>query len=354
MFALIAAVALAGKSQAQANKVIRFIQAGPADGAKLTTAFLNPVMEGFTYGVNGGWFSTARTHDRLGFDISISATGVFFPTSSQFFRPDALNLDNTTLVNASGDAPTMMGPETSTTYQSTIETPGGPETISFSGAPGLDFANRWLVQGIAVPMFQASVGIGKKTDAKIRFIPTVGLGSYTRAGLVGLGFQHDIKQHIKAWTEKSFDFSLFAGYTRVAGEIQTAIGDIPRPAGDTRAQETSFKVHAFLVQALVSKQLEAITFYGGIGYNASRSTTEVLGSYVIFGDGTDNEVVLTDPLDLSFRNNCMRVTAGARVQIGHFFMYGDYTLEERSAITVGIGYAGTDGRGEKGNKEIRK
>src|SRR5690606_31915033 len=112
------------------------------------------------------------------------------------------------------------------------------------------------------------VGIGKKTDAKIRFIPTVGLGSVTRAGLVGLGFQHDIKQHIKAWSERSFDLSLFAGYTRVAGEIQTAIGDLPRPAGDTRPQETLCNLHACLVPPMVSKQIEAMAFYSGVIYKS--------------------------------------------------------------------------------------
>ncbi|HEX7016660.1 MAG TPA: DUF6588 family protein [Cyclobacteriaceae bacterium] len=335
---LLFAVALATDTFAQANRFITYIQAGAVDGSKLTSAYLNPVMEGFTYGVNGGWSNTAHTHDRLGFDISISATGIFFPSSATTFRPAELGLTNTTLVGGNGVAPTIVGPENSTVFETTLNTPGGPETINFSGAPGLDFANRWLVKGITVPMFQAAVGIGKKTDAKLRFIPTVGLGSVTRAGLVGLGFQHDIKQHIKAWSEKDFDLSLFAGYTRVAGEIQTAVGDFPPAAGDTRAQETPFKVHAFLVQALISKQLEAITFYGGVGYNVSKSNAEVLGSYVIFGDGTDNEVVLTDPLHLSFNDNSMRVTAGARLQIGHFCIYGDYTLQQRSAVTVGIGY----------------
>lgn len=331
--------ALAYDAAAQANQFIRFLQAGAPDGGKLTSAFIHPVMEGFTYGVNGGWYHTARTHDRLGFDISITATGVFFPSSALTFRPDQLDLNNTVLVGGNGYAPTMIGRETQTTYESTISTPGGPETINFEGAEGMDFANRWLVQGMTVPMFQASVGIGKKTDAKLRFMPTVGLGSVTRAGLVGLGFQHDIKQHIRAWDEKAFDLSLFAGYTRVAGEIRTSIGDIPRRAGDTQPQETIFKVHAFLVQALFSKQIKTITFYGGIGYNTSRSTADVMGSYVIYGDETDDEVVLIDPLNLSFRENSMRVTVGGQLQFGHICLFGDYSYQGRSGVTLGIAYS---------------
>src|SRR5690606_41481311 len=92
-------------------------------------------------------------------------------------------LDNTVLVGGNGYVHTKIRAKTETTYASTINTPGGPETITFSGAQGMNFADRWLVKGMTVPMFQPAVGIGKKTDAKLRFIPTMGLGSVTRAGL---------------------------------------------------------------------------------------------------------------------------------------------------------------------------
>lgn len=335
---LLITAALAHDTLAQANQFAKFLQAGTADASKLTSAFLNPVMEGFTYGVNGGWYHTARAHDRLGFDVSITATGVFFPSSSLTFRPADLDLDNTVLVGGNGYVPTMIGAKTETTYESKINTPGGPETITFSGAQGMNFADRWLVKGMTVPMFQAAVGIGKKTDAKLRFIPTIGLGSVTRAGLVGLGFQHDIKQHISAWRDKPFDLSLLAGYTRVAGEIRTSITELPRPEGDTKPQETTFKVHSFLVQALISKQYRIIGLYGGIGFNTSRSLADVMGSYIIFGQGTVNEVVLTDPLSLKFRENSVRITAGGSLNFGHFTFYGDYSYQGRSGVTLGAAY----------------
>jgi hypothetical protein len=335
---LIGAVSIVYDSSAQASQFIRFLQAGTADGSKLTRAYLNPVIESLSYGVNGGWHHTARPHQRLGFDVSLSATAVFLPSSAQSFRADELGLENTVLLNPSGIAPTMIGSDVNTTYQSAIETPGGTELVEYAGAEGLDFPDRWLVQGVAVPMFQAGVGIGKNTDLKLRFIPTLNLGSVTRAGLVGLGFMHDIKQHIPAWRTKTFDLSLFAGYTRMSGEINTSTMGFNRPDNDLRQQEMPFKVHAFLVQGLISKQLTTVTFYGGIGYNAVRSRADVLGSYVTFSDGGDNQVVLTDPFSLSFRNNSMRVSAGARLNIGDFYLHGDYTLQEYSTISLGLGY----------------
>lgn len=335
---LVFAVGIVHDSNAQANQFIRYLQSGPADASILTRAYLNPVIEGLSYGVNGGWNHTARAHQRLGFDISLSATGVFLPTSAQSFRPAELGLKNTLLLTPSGVSPTAIGPDEPTTYLSTFETAEGTQLIEYAGAEGLDFSDRWLVEGVAVPMFQAGVGIGKNTDLKLRFIPTLDMGSVTRAGLVGLGFMHDIKQHIPAWRIKTFDLSVLAGYTRISGEIDATSVGFARPDDDLRQQEVPFKVHAFLLQALISKKLGAITFHGGIGYNATRSTADVLGSYVIFGSSVDDQVVLTDPFSLSFKNNSMRVNAGARLNIGGFYLHGEYSLQEYSAVTLGLGY----------------
>jgi len=335
---LIFVVGFVFDSNAQANQFIRYLQAGSPDAGILSRAYLNPVIEGLSYGANGGWVHTARTHQRLGFDISLSATGVFLPSSAQSFRPADLDLENTLLLSPSGIAPTIIGSDVETTFLSSFETPQGTQLIEYAGAEGLDFSDRWLVQGVAMPMFQAGVGIGKSTDLKLRFIPTLQMGSVTRAGLVGIGFMHDIKQHIPAWKIKTFDLSLLAGYTRISGEIDASSVGFTRPDADLRQQEMPFKVHAFLLQALISKKLGTVTFHGGVGYNVTRSTADVLGSYVIFGTTEDDEVVVTDPFSLSFKNNSMQANAGVRLDIGGFYLHGEYSLQEYSAVTLGLGY----------------
>lgn len=334
---LIFAAGAVQESDAQANQFIRYLQAGPADARKLSYAYLEPVMEGLSYGASGGWYHTARTHQRLGFDISLSMTAVFLPSSAESFRPDQLGLENTTFLTPSGVSPTIVGRKVETSYQSVWETPQGSEVVEYAGAKGADFPGSWLVRGAAVPVLQAGVGIGKNTDVKLRFLPTLNFGSVTRTGLVGIGFMHDIKQHIPAWRIKTFDLSLFAGYSRVAGEIDATNVGFTRPGNDLRQQEMPFKVHAFLVQALMSKKLNNFTFYGGVGYTTVKTTADVLGSYLVFGT-EDDGVILTDPFSLSFDNKSLRVNAGLRVNIKGFYLHGEYSLQEYSAITAGIGY----------------
>jgi hypothetical protein len=59
------------------DDLIRFFQAGQKDGSKMLTAYINPIVEGFSYALNGGWFHTAKVHKLGGFDINIAVTPVF-------------------------------------------------------------------------------------------------------------------------------------------------------------------------------------------------------------------------------------------------------------------------------------
>ena len=40
------------------------------DASKLTENYLNPAMKGLMYSMNGGWYTTAKTHKKFGFDIT--------------------------------------------------------------------------------------------------------------------------------------------------------------------------------------------------------------------------------------------------------------------------------------------
>ena len=176
-----------------AGDVVDFVQTGKEDASQLTRAYLNPVVEGISYGVNGGWYHTAKAHQSLGFDLSISANAVFIPGSHRVFKPNELDLKNTTLTSpANGDAPTIIGPEENTTYQTTVT----GQQVVFDGPEGLDMKKRFKVQGVVTPMIQAGIGIYKNTDLKIRFYPESNVGDDGKVKMIGFGIMHDIKQHI--------------------------------------------------------------------------------------------------------------------------------------------------------------
>ena len=56
------------------------ITAGAADANTLMGAYIAPAMEGLVYSMSGGWYHTAKTHKKLGFDITIGVNAAMVPS----------------------------------------------------------------------------------------------------------------------------------------------------------------------------------------------------------------------------------------------------------------------------------
>lgn len=308
-----------------------FLQAGPADASKLMGAYLNPVIEGLSYGFNGGWYTTGKAHKPLGFDISVSFNAVFIPSSKNYFRPGDLGLQTTKLVSpTSGNAPTIAGPDDKTTYSFDANNDNQPEG-TFDGPGGLDFKETFKVSGVLSPTAQIGIGIYKNTDLKVRWIPEVTFGD-SKIKLLGFGVMHDIKQHIPGIKVLPFDLSILVGYTNIKG-VTDMSGTFSPSAGDNSKQEMTYNMNAWLFQAIISKKLAIFTFHGGIGYNTIATDSDVKGSYVIAG----YPQAFKNPVALRFKNNSMRVSAGIRMNFGPIYLNGEYTLQEYSTVSVGLG-----------------
>ena len=325
--------------QAQSD-LTNFLQAGKEDASKLMSSYMDPIVVGLSYGLNGGWYHTAKAHKTLGFDIGVSFNAVFIPSSHNTFRPGDLNLANTQLISpTSGDVPTVVGPEVDSEYETSLVTPAGTQTISFDGPPGLDFKDKFKISGVLAPTVQVGLGIYKNTDLKFRFVPEQSFDD-TKIGLIGFGLMHDIKQHIPGLKLLPFDLSVLAGYTKISGSVGME-GLFDKPANDLAKQEMNFEINAWLFQALISKKIAIITFYGGIGYNAVKSSSDVTGSYVIYEDSqnSSNNVTIKDPVSLAFKNNSFRLTGGIRFNLGPLYLNGDYSIQEYNTLSVGLGFA---------------
>jgi hypothetical protein len=117
-------------------------------------------------------------------------------------------------------------------------------------------------------------------------------------------------------------------------------GLFDKPANDPATQEMNYEINAWLFQAIISKKLSLFTFYGGLGYNAIKSSSDVVGSYTIYEDSqnSSNNVVIKDPVSLTFKNNSFRLTGGLRIQLGPFYLNGDYSFQEYNTASVGLGF----------------
>jgi hypothetical protein len=346
LFALILVSGVSFSSSAQnEDDLIRFLQGGQEDGGKLITAYINPFVEGFSYALNGGWFHTAKVHKLGGFNFNFSVTPVFIPKSKDYFDPQTLNFN--TIVGFTNDsksganAPTFIGPKDQTTYYLNFDLDGDGNVNSegnlidaddtFNGPQGLGIRDAIKMAPTGAPMAQVGIGLIKGTDLSFRFIPKVELGN-TEVNLIGFGLRHDVKQHIPGIKMLPFDLSVMAGFTTFKG-VTDLSGDYP---GSN--QEAVYKFNAFLLQALVSKKLAFVTFFGGVGYNGVKTTAKINGTYTFFSGEPGEFTTSPNPYSGTFKNNSMRMDVGMRINILAFYLYGAYSLQEYSAVTAGLGF----------------
>jgi len=318
------------QAYSQEGELTEYLRASKDDANKLIGAYVSPVVEGLSYGLNGGWYHTAKAHKTLGIDIGVSVNAVFVPTSKNYFDPNAVLGPNATIetVQPNAKASTFIGPSGKTQYRFK-----NSPTTTFSGPEGIDLKGNIGMNVIPAPTAQIGIGIWKNTDLKFRYMPEVEV-SETKIKMIGFGLMHDVKQHIRAIKLLPFDLSIVAGYTRFNGTTGLE-GTFAKPANDQRRQEMTYQMNAWLIQALISKKLSVITFYGGIGYNSINTKVNIVGSYQV--DENPNVPALKDPFGVKYKNSSLRATAGMRLKLGPIYLNGDYSFQEYGTLSVGLG-----------------
>jgi len=305
------------------------IKGSVADANILLEGYIAPAMKTLGSGLNQGWYNTAKPHQTLGVDLTISTSLMYVPSSDMLYLVDNNKLDKITLVEydnkqigptESANVPTIFGPDKSPFYEvdgEIVETPGG---IDLKDA--IKIAN-----ALPVPMYQLGVGLPKGFDLKVRFAPTVTLQDF-RFNLWGIGVMHDIGQYIPVVKALPVDISLFAGYTKMEAE-QGLTGTV---AGQN--QKGVLEFNSTTIQALVSKKISVLTLYGGVGYNIANSNLAMKGTYDM---DDDNIAETTDPVNLDFSTSGFRATGGLRLKLAVFTLHADYTFADYNALTAGFG-----------------
>jgi hypothetical protein len=326
---LIAAFALLTLPVLAQNDIDQLIKGGVADANKLLEGYTAPLLKTFGYGLNQGWYNTAKTHKKLGVDLTVSLSIVYTPDEDLFYTVNnnsmtTIKLENTgtaaVAANGSGKVPTLFGPAVAPTYRIVD---GGS---TFSGPEGVDLKKEIGMQALPIPVANLSIGLPKGIDVKLRFVPELTIGDDSKFKLFGVGVMHDIKQYLPGVKELPFDLAAFVGYTNMKFTVDM---EPTRPD-----QKGIFETTSITMQGLISKKISVLTFYGGLGYNLANSRLALEGAYDMNQDGTYET---KNPVDLKVDANGPRMTAGMRLKLAVFTFHGDYTLQKYNALTVGFG-----------------
>jgi hypothetical protein len=314
------------------------------DASKLTENYMNPLMKGLLYSMNGGWYTTAKTHKKFGFDITISANASFIPSSSQNFNFNVADYEFLTTANGETSLPTVMSENSSETTIDVSIPIDGTNTFkvgSFQMPGGI--TEDLPVNAVPTPMIQIGLGLPSRTDVKLRFVPKLSFDDDVEVSLIGVGLQHDITQYLGPIDKLPLSVSILAAFTRLKATY--AIND-DSVSDNVSIQngEAEFTMNAWTIQALGSLDFKIITLYGGFGYNQGKSEINIKGDYNLSYDVQDssgntistvNETV-SNPVNLDFEANGVRTTLGARLNLGPIKIFGDYTFQKFNTLSVGI------------------
>ncbi len=330
-------MAFTSKSQNIAE-LSQFFKAEKNDASALIKSYVSPAVNAISNGMTSGWYTTGKAHKTLGFDLGVSLSAVFTPSSDNYFTP-ALSSNTTfkNLTNPSQGAPSVVGPKDITEYKSTYDPDGASgslpqQTFTINGPEGLDLKKNIGFSALPVPMIQLGIGIIKNTDLKIRFVPEQKSNSVTFK-MFGIGVMHDIKQHIPGIKKLPFDLSVLAAYNSVSGTASLA-----STSGVTSNDGSlAYKLNSWVAQAIISKKISVLTGYLGVGYGSVNSNVDITGTFMV--PTSTIPFSIKDPLALGLSNSSAKLTAGIRLKFGPVYLSGDYTLQKYDALTLGFGFA---------------
>lgn len=313
------------------------------DANRLTQEYVNPALKGLVYSMNDGWYTTGKTHELLGFDITIGVNLALVPESDKsfLFRSENYNF----LTTSTGDdeeTSTVLGGDEGRILDVRIPIGDGTFKVAQFEMPG-GIGEELPVNGVPGPIVQLGLGLPTKTDLKLRLVPNIGADDKVKNFLLGLGFQHDVTQYIPTLDETPFSLSALVayGHTKVTYliEDEEALDDVTVTNG-----KGEFKLNTLTFQAIGSVDLKIINFHASLGYGRGGSSLKLKGDYALTYDIEDNQgnnlgtvnETLSNPINLDTTVGSLRFSVGTRIDLSIFKIYAAYALQEYNTVSAGI------------------
>ena len=316
--------------------------ASSADANKLMEAYFTPAMEGFIYGMNNGWYHTAKVHKILGFDLTVGLSAAIVPSSKELFQISSLGLSNG-LSSTSATASTFAGPDTPTNFTVTRNvTVGGTNqavTANFEMPGGV--TKDLPLNAVPAPVAQVNIGLPFKMEAMVRYFPETDLGDDGgKAKMLGLGLKKEITSWFGPLDKLPLHVSLLAAYT----SMDVSYGFPNSNAGDALQVSNglaAFELRAYTAQAIASLNFPFINIYGGFGYSSGKSTLKMTGSYsgtydYTVGGVPQKETINLTPPNMEFEASGVKTTIGARISLWFLKIFADYTIQEYNTVSAGV------------------
>lgn len=331
-------------TNAKAQDIGQIFAGSQADANKYFNSYMKPFGEGEIYNLSRGWFSTAKAHKLLGFDVSVNMQTVAIPGDKQNFTFNNSDYSTFKLAGAASSAtlPTFMGGTTSQQILVITTVNGQPVTTNFNVPNGIgdDFKKNISFLPVSVPLPVAQVGIGifKHTDLKVRYFPKTNFNKVD-IGVFGVGLQHEFSNYLPFIKKAPFlHLSALAAYNKVDASYLPNLTSTSSPVSSSDSK-INYSISSFTVQAIASVKLPIVEFYTSVGYSGGKSNIDFKGHYTVKYTGTTATANLTDPVSLNYTGNGLSNTWGVRFNLAIFKIYADYTFSKYNGLGAGIAFS---------------
>lgn len=350
--------------------------------------YFKPMAQGIAVSMGSGWVHTAKTHSKLGFDVTFSAAFTSIPASeASFTSSDISGMENDGYYFSNGTQDSRPPSNDIITFPN-IRTDGDEggsiihKELSFSGVSGI--INYKAISGLTAKYagaasIQAGIGLPKGIELMIRYFPDVsgminaGVPSgvdmeMLKTSYWGIGIKHDLKQWIPAikkvpFLQMSALFTYSSFNTGFAGDDLildpgTIVGDIDNVHDNSGAsyddQKFEMKVSSFTGAFLIGANIPVFQPFIGVGFNSGKFDAGLTGTFPIINVNADYNPLLpetdpnskvfivnegdieTDPLNVEARTTEFNLQMGARLKLGFFVLHYQYTRQKFNMHSGGI------------------
>ena len=165
--------------QSLPNSVIGFgnILLAGEDAILLAENYLRPSVKGLVSGMNSGWYSTAKTHKKFGFDITFGLNSSLIPSKDKVFNFISSDYNYISVDDGNIELPTVLSDDDSeTNFNVYIPVLSGDYKAGSFTLPG-GVAKDFPVNAVPTPFIQLGLGLPYKTELNLRYVPDLNYDS---------------------------------------------------------------------------------------------------------------------------------------------------------------------------------
>ncbi|WP_025742690.1 DUF6588 family protein [Aquimarina pacifica] len=311
------------------SDVDRILEIGIDNAQTFSKDYFAPVGELLVNSATNGWYNTAKTKKLWHFELGIVGNLSFIREDKQSFIFRVQEYTDITLPNGETNQVVSTALGTNQNDISVIIDEGQATQATVILPNGLtDKAFKSLPSGY----IQGSMGLTKSTEIKVRFLPKTGVRG-AEIQLYGVGFQHEFTDWVYPLKRWPVRVSALLGYTNIKGFYEAnSITIIPGTD-----QEVQLTTNSWILTSIASTKFPVLNFYGGLGYYFGATKADLLGSFEIQNGPLASEVVI-NPIAVKTKTNGVKATFGTSVKFGVFKANLDYSFQNYSNISLGLGF----------------